>query len=232
MGKIRRGGLCVRLVGWRPLAPSCPCIRQPRQDPRARGPRLMETVRRLGTIAQGSANHPAAPKRRPPMKTLNPLKVPFGKGKFSRLRNARYLQWENAFEVGFEDGLSFSNRTKPSARPTASPPPPSCAPWKSKMNSAPASSFTTTTARPPKSPGPSSANCPPKAAESANHALGQARQRARGVLKFGGFDAHFLHEREEHVGEGRVAVGVVRKVLTVFEAELGAAGDEGGEVLG
>ena len=41
------------------------------------------------------------------MKTLNPLKVPFGKGKFSRLRNVRYLQWEDAFEVDFEDGLSF-----------------------------------------------------------------------------------------------------------------------------
>ena len=41
------------------------------------------------------------------MKTLNPLKAPFGKGKFSRLRNARYLQWEDAFEVDFDDGLSF-----------------------------------------------------------------------------------------------------------------------------
>jgi len=41
------------------------------------------------------------------MKTLNPLKVPFGKGKFSRLRNVCVLQWENAFEVDFEDGLSF-----------------------------------------------------------------------------------------------------------------------------
>lgn len=41
------------------------------------------------------------------MKILNPLKAPFGKGKFSRLRNARYMQWEDAFEVDFEDGLSF-----------------------------------------------------------------------------------------------------------------------------
>lgn len=41
------------------------------------------------------------------MKTLNPLKVPFGKGRFSRLRNVRFLQWEDAFEVDFEDGLSF-----------------------------------------------------------------------------------------------------------------------------
>ena len=41
------------------------------------------------------------------MKTLNPLKVPFGKGKFSPIRNVRYLQWENTFEIDFEDGLSF-----------------------------------------------------------------------------------------------------------------------------
>ena len=41
------------------------------------------------------------------MKTLNPLKVPFGKAKFSRLRNVRYLQREDAFEVDFDDGLSF-----------------------------------------------------------------------------------------------------------------------------
>lgn len=41
------------------------------------------------------------------MKTLNPLKAPFGQGKFSPLRQARFLQWENAFEVDFEDGVSF-----------------------------------------------------------------------------------------------------------------------------
>ena len=41
------------------------------------------------------------------MKTLNPLKAPFGKGKFSPIRNVRYLQWEDAFEVDFDDGLSF-----------------------------------------------------------------------------------------------------------------------------
>lgn len=41
------------------------------------------------------------------MKTLNPLKVSFGKGKFSPIRNVRYLQWEDAFEVDFDDGLSF-----------------------------------------------------------------------------------------------------------------------------
>lgn len=41
------------------------------------------------------------------MKTRNPLKAPFGKGKFSPIRNVRYLQWEDAFEVDFDDGLSF-----------------------------------------------------------------------------------------------------------------------------
>ena len=41
------------------------------------------------------------------MKVLNPLKVPFGKAKFSRVRNVAYRQWEDAFEVEFDDGLSF-----------------------------------------------------------------------------------------------------------------------------
>ena len=41
------------------------------------------------------------------MKTLNPLKAPFTKGKYSPIRNVRYLQWEDAFEVDFDDGLSF-----------------------------------------------------------------------------------------------------------------------------
>jgi len=41
------------------------------------------------------------------MKTSNPLKAPFGKCKYSPIRNVRYLQWEDAFEVDFEDGLSF-----------------------------------------------------------------------------------------------------------------------------
>ena len=41
------------------------------------------------------------------MKTLNPLKAPFGMGKFSRIRNVSYHQWEDAFDVDFEDGLAF-----------------------------------------------------------------------------------------------------------------------------
>ncbi len=39
--------------------------------------------------------------------TLNPLKVPFGTAKWARLRNVSFHQWEDAFEVEFEDGLSF-----------------------------------------------------------------------------------------------------------------------------
>ena len=41
------------------------------------------------------------------MKTLVQLKKPYGKSNFSRVRNARYLGWEDAFEVEFEDGLCF-----------------------------------------------------------------------------------------------------------------------------
>jgi len=35
------------------------------------------------------------------------LKKPYGKGTFSRVKNARYLGWEDAFDVEFEDGLCF-----------------------------------------------------------------------------------------------------------------------------
>lgn len=40
-------------------------------------------------------------------KPQNPLKVPFGTAKGVRLRNVRFLQWEDAFDVDFEDGVSF-----------------------------------------------------------------------------------------------------------------------------
>jgi hypothetical protein len=41
------------------------------------------------------------------MKVLNPLKAPFGKGKFSRVKDVSYHQWEDAFAVEFDDRLSF-----------------------------------------------------------------------------------------------------------------------------
>lgn len=62
------------------------------------------------------------------MKTLNRLKRPFGHSVFSRIRHARYLGWEDAFEVEFEDGLCFlephdsvrqANRISPDDCPVA-----------------------------------------------------------------------------------------------------------------
>ena len=41
------------------------------------------------------------------MKTLNLIKKSFGKSSLSPIRHARYLGWEDAFEVEFEDGLCF-----------------------------------------------------------------------------------------------------------------------------
>ena len=40
-------------------------------------------------------------------KTQNPLKVAFGTAKGVCIRNVRFLQWEDAFDVDFEDGVSF-----------------------------------------------------------------------------------------------------------------------------
>ena len=41
------------------------------------------------------------------MKLIARLWKPCGHGTFSRVKNARYLGWEDAFDVEFEDGLSF-----------------------------------------------------------------------------------------------------------------------------
>ncbi len=41
------------------------------------------------------------------MKTVITAKKPFGKAKFSAVKHARYLDWEDAFDVEFDDGLSF-----------------------------------------------------------------------------------------------------------------------------
>lgn len=41
------------------------------------------------------------------MKNSSQLKKPYGKGTFARVKNARYLGWEDAFDIEFEDGLSF-----------------------------------------------------------------------------------------------------------------------------
>jgi hypothetical protein len=41
------------------------------------------------------------------VKTVNTVKKPFGKAKYSPVKHARYLDWEDAFDVEFDDGLSF-----------------------------------------------------------------------------------------------------------------------------
>jgi hypothetical protein len=61
----------------------------------------------METAAKSDRNHRGTSTDRSNLKTLNPLKVPFGTAKGVPLRNVRYLQWEDAFEVDFVDGLSF-----------------------------------------------------------------------------------------------------------------------------
>ena len=41
------------------------------------------------------------------MKNAVQLKKPSGKGTFSPVKHARFLGWEDAFDIEFEDGLSF-----------------------------------------------------------------------------------------------------------------------------
>lgn len=60
------------------------------------------------------------------MKTTGTLKKPFGTAPYSPVKHARYLDWEDAFDVEFDDGLSFlephkaikkANRISPGATP-------------------------------------------------------------------------------------------------------------------
>jgi hypothetical protein len=41
------------------------------------------------------------------VKTVTTAKKPFAKAKYSPVKHARYLDWEDAFDVEFDDGLSF-----------------------------------------------------------------------------------------------------------------------------
>lgn len=41
------------------------------------------------------------------MKAPSRLKKPFGTAKMVDINHVRYLEWEDAFDVEFEDGLSF-----------------------------------------------------------------------------------------------------------------------------
>ena len=57
--------------------------------------------------------------------TAKKAKVPFGTAKFSKIKNVRYVSWEDAFDVEFEDGLCLlephatirrANKIAPKAR--------------------------------------------------------------------------------------------------------------------
>src|SRR5438309_9315029 len=80
----------------------------------------------MATFTYSNRGYQRVAARRQIMKTLNPLKVPFGTAKGVALRGVRYLQWEDAFEVDFEDGLTFlephatirkANKISPKAQP-------------------------------------------------------------------------------------------------------------------
>ena len=59
------------------------------------------------------------------MKATKSAKVRFGTAKFSRIKNVRYLSWEDAFDVEYDDGLCIlephatirkANKISPSAK--------------------------------------------------------------------------------------------------------------------
>jgi hypothetical protein len=50
------------------------------------------------------------------MKSFTHLKKPFGTAKMVRIKSVRYLAWEDAFDVEFDDGLSFLEPQKTVAK--------------------------------------------------------------------------------------------------------------------
>ena len=92
------------------------------------------------------------------MKLLN-LKVPFGTAKMVRVTGAKYLAWEDAFEVDFEDGLTFlePNATIRKANKISA----EAKPVRVELDEEPCIGFlsTTTTARPPKFDGHLCGSC-------------------------------------------------------------------------
>jgi hypothetical protein len=59
------------------------------------------------------------------VKATKSAKVRFGTAKFSRIKNVRYLSWEDAFDVEYDDGLCIlephltirkANKISPSAK--------------------------------------------------------------------------------------------------------------------
>ena len=59
------------------------------------------------------------------MKTVGTAKKPFGKAKYSPVKHARYRDWEDAFDVEYDDGLCIlephatirkANKISPSAK--------------------------------------------------------------------------------------------------------------------
>src|ERR1041384_6124368 len=95
------------MVDWRPSAAPPSRFIAKWQNPRPCHLENFVATRPLDAAAKSGRDHQRLAERRPLMKTLNPLKVPFGTAKGVCLRNVRYLQWEDAFEVDFQDGLTF-----------------------------------------------------------------------------------------------------------------------------
>jgi len=46
------------------------------------------------------------------VKTASTVKKPFGTAAYSPVKRARFLDWEDAFDVEFDDGLSFLEQHK------------------------------------------------------------------------------------------------------------------------
>jgi len=90
-----------------PTAAPHSCVRPQRRITRPDRLGQRASARRLEPAEESARLDSAMTERRSFMKVLNPLKAPFGRGKFSRVKDVSFEQWEVAFAVEFDDGLSF-----------------------------------------------------------------------------------------------------------------------------
>ena len=60
----------------------------------------------------------------------------------------------------------------------------------------------------------------------------QPRQGPGRILKPVGFDAHFLNGCEQHIGQWRMLLGVMRQVLAMFESPCPATSHQQRQILG
>jgi len=107
MGKVSRGGYII--LWWKPdHEPRHVTFKRPTEKDSGASTLQLFGDSKAGHPAENSRNHRRSEERTKPMKAkMLQLKKPFGTARMIGIAHVRYLAWEDAFDVEFEDGLSF-----------------------------------------------------------------------------------------------------------------------------